>query len=493
MRERRKVELEADIEAHAGMSCRMSPLHHGRFTVCGCETGRCGERRDGWLVGFNFDKNSLGESLMRQISKYARFLLVTLLLLIPFGAVSLGQEVVTIEWWTVNSEEYSEEVQRALVDQFNAEHTDMQVNITVLPESGFTERMTATLGAGSGAPDVAFFWDNNWFPQALDLTSYIEADPDIDPEMYFEGFWNTRAVWQDKIVGLPLGVGANFVMYNKDVFDEMGVEYPSPDWTPDEYIATAIALTDPELHRWGGDRPRGPFRAIWRNYGAFPYSDDSTTVEGYLNSEASVASYTWLWDLVDSGATPTPADIEILGTEGTGPIDLFLAGRLAMATLNQGHMLAANEAGVNFGIVPEPQIEGNERYANAFSLTASVWSGSAHPDEAYEWLSYWVGAEGQRFLMDNGHLFPSMPDVLADYADADAEYAQSFFAVLELKQVAEWTNAHPCNGTVLRAAQDAWDLINLGEIAREDVKPTLDSLVEPAQVALDECVSRLGA
>jgi multiple sugar transport system substrate-binding protein len=430
---------------------------------------------------------------MRQISKYSLLLLLTLLMMIPFGAVSLGQDVVTIEWWTVNSEEYSEEVQRALVDQFNAEHTDMQVNITVLPESGFTERMTATLGAGEGAPDVAFFWDNNWFPQALDLTEYIANDPDIDPEMYFEGFWNTRAVWQDKIVGLPLGVGANFVMYNKDVFDEMGVPYPDPDWTTDDYIATAIALTDPEQRRWGGDRPRGPFRAIWRNYGAFPYSDDSTTVDGYLNSDASVASYTWLWDLVDSGATPTPADIEILGTEGTGPIDLFLAGRLAMATLNQGHMLTAMESGVNFGIVPEPQVEGNERYANAFSLTASIWSGTEHPDEAYEWLSYWVGPEGQRFLMENGHLFPSIPEVLADYANADADYVQAFFGVLELKQVAEWVNEHPCNGTVLRAAQDAWDLINLGEIGRDEVESTLDSLVEPAQAALDECVSRLGA
>ncbi|MBK8023702.1 MAG: extracellular solute-binding protein [Chloroflexi bacterium] len=224
-----------------------------------------------------------------------------------------------------------------------------------------------------------------------------------------------------------------------------------------------------------------------------PYSDDSTTVEGYLNSDASVASYTWLWDLVASNSTPTPADIEILGTEGTGPIDLFLAGRLAMATLNQGHMLTATNAGVNFGIVPEPQVPGNERYANAFSLTASVWAGTEHPDEAYEWLSYWVGPEGQQFLMENGQLFPSIPAVLETHPDADKDYVQAFFDVLELTQVAEWVNAHPCNGTVLRSAVDAWDLINLGEIGRDEVKSTLDSLVEPSQAALDECVGRLGA
>ncbi len=407
------------------------------------------------------------------------------------GAAAAG-EVVTLEWWTVNSEEYSEEVQRGLVAEFEKSHPNIKVNLTVLPESGFDEKMTTTLGAGEGAPDIAFFWNNNWFPEALDLTPYIEADPDFDKDMYFPGFWNTRAVWQDKIVGLPLGVGANFVMYNKDLFDAAGIAYPTEDWTAEEFIATAGQLANADERRWGGDRPRGPFRAIWNNYGAFPYSDDSTTVEGYLNGPASVAAYTWLWDLVNSGATPTPAEIEVLGTEGTGPVDLFLANRLAMATLNQGHMLNAVDAGANFGIVPEPTGPGAERFANAWSLTSSIWKGTEHPQEAWEFLKYWVGPEGQEYLMLNGNLFPSIPAVFEQYPDADKEYVQQFIKVLELKQVAEWRNAHPCDSTVLRAASNVWDLINLGQIGRDEIQSTLDAAVPDAQAALDECRPRLG-
>lgn len=406
-------------------------------------------------------------------------------------AAAPAAEPVTIEWWTVNSEEYSEDVQKALVVEFEKSHPNIKVNLTVLPESGFDEKMTTTLGAGSGAPDVAFFWNNNWFPEALDLTPYIQADG-FDTSMYLDGFWKTRSVWGDKVVGLPLGVGANFVMYNKDVFDAAGVAYPTDDWTTEDFITIASQLTNSGTKSWGGDRPRGPFRAIWRNYGAYPYSDDSMTVDGYLNSPASVAAYTWLWDLVNSGATPTPADIEVLGTEGTGPIDLFLAGRLAMATLNQGHMLNAIGADANFGIVPEPQVAGTGRHVNAWSLTASVWKGTEHPQEAWEFLKYWVGAEGQKFLMDNGNLFPSIPAVLDTYKDADKPYVQAFFSVLSDTQVAEWTNAHACNTTVLRAASDAWDLINLSQIERDQVQATLDSLVPNAQTALDECRTRLG-
>jgi multiple sugar transport system substrate-binding protein len=294
------------------------------------------------------------------------------------------------------------------------------------------------------------------------------------------------------VVGLPLGVGANFVMYNKDVFDEMGVTYPSPDWTTDDMLALVAELNSPDQKRWGGDRPRGPFRAIWRNYGAQLYSDDSMTVDGYLNGPESVAAYTWLWDLVNTGATPTPADIEVLGTEGTGPVDLFLAGRLAMATLNQGHMLNAIAAGANFGIVPEPRVQAQDPYVNAWSLTASIWKGTQHPDEAWAFLKYWVGPEGQRFLMENGNLIPSIPAVSQDFAHADQEYAQAFFEVLEFEQVAEWVNAHPCQVEVLRAASDVWDKIMLGSIGRDQIQAELDAVTPAAQAALDECRGRLG-
>jgi multiple sugar transport system substrate-binding protein len=402
------------------------------------------------------------------------------------------EEVVTLNWWTVNSEEYTEEAQRAMAAEFEKTHPNIKINVTVLPESGFTDKMTTTLGAGEGAPDVAFFWDVNWFPMALDLRPYIEKTG-FDTSMYFPEFFKTRAFWGEKVIGLPLGVGASFVMYNKDILDEAGIAYPDMDWTTEDYIEIVSQLSNPDIKRFGGDRPRYPYRAIWFNYGAKPYSDDSTTVDGYLNGPESVAAYTWLWDLVNSGGTPTPADLEVFGTEGTGPIDLFIAGRLAMATLNQGHMLNALDAGVNFGIVPEPTVSGNERYVNAWSLTSSIWSGTEHPDEAFEFLSWWCGPEGQKFLMENGNLFPSIPAVLEEYEDYDTEYAQAFFEVLTYRQVSEWRGEHRCESAVRRAAGDIWDLINLNDVSRDEIQTLLDEVVPAAQQALDDCVATLGS
>ncbi len=432
---------------------------------------------------------------MKQVV-FKRILLVASLLLLL--TVSIGgaaaQDPVTITWWTLASAESPEPAIRAVIEAFEAEHPNIKIDVTIMAESAYGDLMNTALGAGEGAPDIAYFWETPWLPHTLDITERLEADPDLSRDDYFEEYFNNWAVWNDRVVGLPFTVGANFVMYNKDVFDEAGVDYPTADWTPDDFIEIAKALTDPDKRRWGGDRPRGPFRALWRNMGATkPYSDDSSTVDGYFNGPDSVAAYTWLWDLVDSGATPTPADIEVLGTEGTGPVDLFIAGRLGMATLNNGHMITAANAGVNFGVVPEPHVPGNERYVHAWALRASIWAGSEHPDEAYEFLSFWAGPEGQRINMEIGALMPSLPAVLEDYPDAEVDYFQGFMGVLNATQTAEWRATHPCwRGAVIRAVSDAWDLIMLGEIGRDEVQATLDSLVEPAQAALDDCVPRLG-
>ncbi|MDM8527322.1 extracellular solute-binding protein [Anaerolineales bacterium HSG24] len=400
-------------------------------------------------------------------------------------------EVVTLEWWTVDSEEYSEQVQREMVKQFEAEHPHIKVNMTVLSESNFTGYMETAFEAGEHGPDVAFFWDKNWFPEALDLGPFIERD-NFDTSMYLSGFWKTRALWNDKVVALPLGVGASIVMYNKDIFDEVGLPYPTEDWTTDDWLTLVAQLNDPAKKRWGGDRPRHPFRALWFNYGARVYSDNSLTVDGYINGPESVAAYTWLWDLVQTDSTPTVADIEALGREATGPVDLFIDGRLAMATLNQGHMLSAQEAGLNFGVLPEPGLADNTRYVNSWSLPASIWKETKHPDEAWTFLKWWIGPPGQRFLMEHGTLFPSIKTVLIEHKDANKESTIAFFNVLELAPIAIWRNTHPCSSTVAKTTDEVWEKIMLGEIKREQIQTELDALVPTAQKILDDCRERLG-
>ena len=398
---------------------------------------------------------------------------------------------VTLQWWTVPSEDFSEQAQRALADAFNASQKDVKVEISVMPESGFSQKMTTALGANQGAPDVTFFWDTNWLPQALDLAPFISKDK-FDAGMYLQGIYKTNCFFKGATVALPLGVGCNFVMYNAKVFDEMKVKYPDVNVAADEWLKLIPQITDKSKKRWGGDRPRGPFRAIWLNLGARPWSEDGKKVEGYLNGPGSVAAYEWFWDLVQTNATPTPADLELLGTEGTGPVDLFMAGRLATATLNQGHLLNAMKANLPFGIVREPGLTGKDRWVNSWTLAVGIWKGTKEPEAAWQFLKYWAGPEGQKLLMEKGNLFPSVKSTLSQYPKANEPYVKAFFTILEDKPVREVTSPGWSSTPVLNAVKDVWDNINLGKIKRDEIKKALDAAVPAAQKGLDEARAKAG-
>ena len=55
------------------------------------------------------------------------------------------------------------------------------------------------------------------------------------------------------------------VVYNKKIFDEAGVDYPTDDWTWDEFMATAAELTDPDAGIVGTGWPgTGDEDTTWR-------------------------------------------------------------------------------------------------------------------------------------------------------------------------------------------------------------------------------------
>lgn len=413
----------------------------------------------------------------------------------PIALMALADDKVTITVWSMDGHDLgNEDTHRQVIAAFEAAHPNIKIDLTLLPESGLEDRMNTAIGAGGKLPDVFPLLSGEWAPIALDLSPYIEADPELSQDMYAEPFWRTRATFGDSVVALPTGIGANVVLYNKDVFDKAGVEYPTADWTTEDFIKKAVAVTDKANGVWGGDRPRDAYRAIWHNYDAQVYSDDSTTVEGYHNSPQSLAAYQWYWDLVQSDATPTKAEIDVLGTEGTGPVDLFIAGRLGMATLNQSHMLRALKEGINFGMVPEPAGPSKDRHANAWSATPAIAGNSEHPQEAYEFLSFWAGMEGQYISMTTGlNMFPSIPALWKDHPYIDHPAIQTFKTTLDWPLVRDFDGTHLCWRAALRRVDEVYELIGLKAIERNEIKKALDKEVVVLQTALDDCVSRLGS
>ena len=403
-----------------------------------------------------------------------------------------AEEEITLQWWTIDSEEFTAAAQTELAAVYSEATPGVTVEVSIFPSSGFGQKMNTAMDAGVGAPDVAIYWSSNWFPHALVLDPYIAAD-NFDTGQYIDSVWKTRTSFQGNVIGLPTSLGATLILYNKDLFDAQGVSYPSADWTTDDFIEIAQQMVDTDTQTWGSDRPRKPFRTVWHNYGAMPYSDDSTTVDGYLNSQEMIDAYSWFWDLVNANATPSASELSNLGTEGTGPVDLFMAERIAIANLNQGHLRRIVEAGMNVGVLPEPQVVGSQRYVNAWATMLSVWDGSEYPQEAWDFLKYVAGPEGQAFMMERTKLIPTITALLPGLPDGNTEHMRAFFDVLEYPQVAEWNSSHASYSQIEKGMEDFWDQIDLKLIDRDEIPGLLNEMVPAMQDVLDESVERLGS
>lgn len=412
------------------------------------------------------------------------------------ATAALAAQATTVDWWTVPSADVgTQEQQEAMVAEFNKlnDKTSATVKPTFLPDDGFSEKMTTVLGTGSGVPDVATIVLDSWFPAATDLREYIARDK-VDISQYSKIFFDTRVRYGEKIIGLPITVGATMYYYNKALFDQAGLKYPEWGYTMDQFLADAVKMTDRSKKIFGAPMPTRVWRAEFFAFGARPFSDDGKTVEGYLNGPKTVKAFEFMSDLANSGATPTVSEFEVLRTEGTGPIDLFNTGRLGFAGLNNGQFQTVDQAGVKFGLVHNPQVPGEDIITNAWTLQLGIPSASQNKDAAWEYVKWLAGEPGQRYMMlnRNGAYTPPMPGLWKDHPGANDERVQFFFKILETRQVWEFAGRFPYFGKVTRLSQDLYDGIYGGKIKRGDIKSELDKLVAPSQKIVDDERAALG-
>lgn len=411
------------------------------------------------------------------------------------GASSGGGAVTDVNWWTVSGADVgNEEDQRALVAAFMASDASKGLNVvpTFLPDDGFSEKMNAVLATGAGVPDVTTFWDAGWFPQALDLSERIASDG-LDIGMYSPIHFDTRCRFGDEIIGLPIGVGATMYFYNRDMFDKAGLKYPEFGYTMQQFLADSVAMTDRDNKIFGATMPTRVWRGEFFAFGARPFDDEGKVAEGYMNGPKTQAAFEFMYDLARSGAVPTPAEFEALRTEGTGPLDLFNTGRLGFAGLNNGQFGIVDEAGINYGLVHNPTVEGEEIVTNGWTLQLGIPKASKVQDAAWQWLKWLCGEPGQRFLMERNNGFtPTIPALWPDHPAADDERVQFFFKVLKTRQVWEFAGRFPYFNAVTRLCQDLYDRIYLGEIERDQIKAELDALTPKAQEAIDTARADLG-
>lgn len=149
----------------------------------------------------------------------------------------------TITWWVAWANPKLTNAAR----QFNCEHPDLRVKITLYPAVGDDRQgklMAATVGKNQ--PNLVLAWNDplaKWATQGmLQPLDDVIGDVGIAPKEFAPEAWdNVR--WRDRTYGVPVGWDPdNLLWYNKKIFADAGLDPERPPRTWAEFEAYAAKI-----------------------------------------------------------------------------------------------------------------------------------------------------------------------------------------------------------------------------------------------------------
>ena len=112
------------------------------------------------------------------------------------------------------------------VEQFEALHPDVKIETINMGADDLFKKVMMALVSGTGAPDVSFMVDT--VGRKYYGTGVIHTLDDVIPdyEDIFVKAISYRWEYQGKLWGAPYDMGTFVMFYRKDIFDEVGVDFP---------------------------------------------------------------------------------------------------------------------------------------------------------------------------------------------------------------------------------------------------------------------------
>jgi multiple sugar transport system substrate-binding protein len=382
-----------------------------------------------------------------------------------------------------------------MLEEFHATHPNIRVFYVPDPVN-LEERMLADLQAGT-APDV-FQGCCTHFPTwaqmgyNLDLRPYVEADLDqatIDDwdRAQYEALFTPDG----RQFGLPKYHGALALYYNKDLFDEYGVDYPDGTWDHDDYLWAMKHLTDDRddngrTDLWGSmlDISWDRIQVHVNGWGGHLVDPDDPTRCRMCEPEA-MAAMEWIRNRMwDNRVMATFLDVQNLATRRA-----FIAKRVAMVE-DGSWALKDILTGADFRIGVAPFPAGPVRRVTLATTDGfGIYAGTKHPDAAWELVKFLISKEYGQAMARANLLQPARASLVDEWVGF---IRQEFPQKAEDVDVAAFADGHLKGYSVTaeifanmvdarRFAYAAWDQIfTLGKAPVEQMKD-LCRQIEEAQ------------
>jgi multiple sugar transport system substrate-binding protein len=368
-------------------------------------------------------------------------------------------EKIKVRWFVglgAGSDEGTFAAQQAVVDEFNASQDKIELVLEIVDNDAAYDTLATQIAAGN-APDivgpVGIRGRDSFKGAWLDLQPYIEKTnydlSDFDPALV--KFYQVKEEGQ---LGIPFAIFPSFIIYNKDLFDEAGLNYPpakygepytwpdgtTAEWNMDTLRELAMKLTvdangkdatsaefDPEkivqfgfMNQWTDPRGVGTF------FGAGSLVDENGNAQIPANWKAA-----WEWTYKGWWTDHFIPNGPYGGADFLqGPGGPFSSGNLAMIHMHMWYVApwALGNVDWDWDLAATPSYNGvvtSKMHADTFGIL----KGSKNPDAAFEVLTYMLSPEVAPKLLN---VYGGMPARLSLQGDYFQKYGETNFPGKEI-------------------------------------------------------------
>lgn len=323
------------------------------------------------------------------------------------SATADGEDIVTLhflhKWPQPEYVFYFDE----LVASFEDAHPNIKIEVEAYEDESIKDKLRILMGA-SDAPDIFFSWSGEFAQKfirnnaVLDLTPYLEEDAawkDSIMEAGLEPFSDG----QGHYYGIPLRINGKFFVYNKDIFDQVGVTAPT---TYDEFLSVCEQIKQAGITplAFGNIEPWAGCHYI------------TTFNQKLVKDETRRSNYYYkTGDFTDPGYVKALHLLKDLNDKeyfnyGSNAIEhnmcyeTFGLGQQAMFYVELEEFKDVDKNVENWGFFPMPAIPdgaGNQNFITGAPDGFMVSQNTEHPEEAVTFLKYMTSMEQATKLVND--------------------------------------------------------------------------------------------
>lgn len=291
---------------------------------------------------------------------------------------------------------------RQLAEQFHQEHPEISVEVKMADLMGGVTTLDGMAKSADCFEWFPGFEEAKYREAILSLQPFLDAAPSFKAGDFYPQALELFT-WEGQVLGLPSDISPLIIEYNKDLFDAARVSLPTADWSWDDFLAAAVALTKGE-----GKAKQYGFVAevyeindlvlITERLGAKLIDMDADPPALSFDDPATIAAMRWYAGLTTEHEVKPVFLTDLSKLLGASAMTLereevINSGRAAMWTSASTTAAVMGErTGLNIGAAPFPGRPDGSSAASFLTVSGYFISAQTQQRQAcWQWITFLTG------------------------------------------------------------------------------------------------------